>query len=212
MARHWNWKGWHCKCSARELRCRDGSSFGGRTPFFNVFQTKNVTFSILLGRHGTVQCSASKARQTLIQAAQSGKLLAALQAATAKTAKVGSRTWELEAILYSYYSIHYYHLLSIGYYWILSESHQNWSKLHTAFELQKVFICPSLFAVWVHCYHLRRFVGPQQFKIEDSFANFIKSKSSRAWFLLWQWDRLRRLIPSKLKWSPCVVRLRSSAM
>ena len=39
-----------------------------------------------------LQCSASKARQTLIQAAQSGKLLAVLQAATAKTAKVGSRT------------------------------------------------------------------------------------------------------------------------
>ena len=54
----------------------------------------SIYFDIFRRRHGitVLQCSASKARQTLIQAAQSGKLLAALQAATAKTAKVGSRT------------------------------------------------------------------------------------------------------------------------
>ena len=41
---------------------------------------------------------------------------------------------------------------------------------------------------------------------------FWPRKSSKVWFVLWQWDRLRRLIPSRLKWSPCVVRLRSCAM
>ena len=59
----------------------------------DIFRHISTYFDAGMAYHGiTVLQCASKARQTLIQAAQSGKLLAALQAATAKTAKVGSRT------------------------------------------------------------------------------------------------------------------------
>ena len=46
-----------------------------------------------------------------------------------------------------------------------------------------------------------------------AFADLVfATEGFKSVFLLWRRDRLRRLIPSRLKWSRCVVRLRHCAM